>query len=136
MLKLAEAQPFSFVLESVTGGEVRGRYSIVGMRPDLIWECRGETRVNRQARFDETDFETMTGSPLDTLRRILAESRISKMIRPDRILEVGTFTGYSAICLAAGLNPGGKLISIETNDELRARALEFFVKAGVEDKID
>ena len=38
MLKLAEAREDSFVLESVTGGEVRGRYSIVGMKPDLIWE--------------------------------------------------------------------------------------------------
>ncbi|TNF11600.1 MAG: anthranilate synthase component I, partial [Rhodobacteraceae bacterium] len=48
MLKLAEAQPNSFMLESVTGGEVRGRYSIIGMKPDVIWECRGEcARINR-----------------------------------------------------------------------------------------
>ncbi len=38
MLKLAEAQPMSFMLESVTGGEVRGRYSVVGLKPDVIWE--------------------------------------------------------------------------------------------------
>ena len=51
MLKLAEAAPNSFVLESVTGGEVRGRYSIIGMKPDLIWECRaGQARINREAR--------------------------------------------------------------------------------------
>ena len=43
MLKLAEAQPMSFMLESVTGGEVRGRYSVVGLKPDVIWECRGES---------------------------------------------------------------------------------------------
>ena len=41
MLKLAGAARHSFVLESVTGGEVRGRYSIVGMNPDLVWDCRG-----------------------------------------------------------------------------------------------
>ncbi|PWJ18050.1 anthranilate synthase component I [Jannaschia seohaensis] len=76
MLKLAEAQPFSFVLESVTGGEVRGRYSIVGMRPDLIWECRGETsRVNRAARYDPDAWEDM-GAPLDAIRTLLDESRI------------------------------------------------------------
>ena len=42
MLKLTEARKDSFLLESVTGGEVRGRYSIMGMKPDLIWECRGD----------------------------------------------------------------------------------------------
>jgi anthranilate synthase component 1 len=41
MLKLTDAGRDAFILESVTGGEVRGRYSIVGMKPDLIWECRG-----------------------------------------------------------------------------------------------
>jgi hypothetical protein len=56
MLKLAEARRDSFMLESVTGGEVRGRYSVVGMKPDLIWQCHGETRarINREARFDPT----------------------------------------------------------------------------------
>jgi anthranilate synthase component I len=42
MLKLGEARSDTFMLESVTGGEVRGRYSVVGMKPDLIWRCRGE----------------------------------------------------------------------------------------------
>ena len=41
MLKLAQARKDSFLLESVTGGEVRGRYSILGMKPDLIWRCHG-----------------------------------------------------------------------------------------------
>ncbi|MCF8371772.1 MAG: O-methyltransferase [Bacteroidales bacterium] len=43
---------------------------------------------------------------------------VSKMIRPKNILEIGTFTGYSAICLAKGLQPKGKLYTIEINDEL------------------
>ncbi|PID35815.1 MAG: anthranilate synthase component I [Rhodobacterales bacterium] len=78
MLKLAGARTDSFMLESVTGGEVRGRYSIIGMKPDLIWECRGtEARVNRQARFDPEAFEPMAGNPLDTFRAILDESRIT-----------------------------------------------------------
>jgi len=42
------------MLESVTGGEVRGRYSIVGLNPDLVWECRGtRSRLNRAARYDD-----------------------------------------------------------------------------------
>lgn len=60
---------------------------------------------------------------------------ISKMIQPDNILEIGTFTGYSAICLAKGLKPGGKLTTIEMNDELSLFAHSYFCKAGVETKI-
>ncbi|MFI0395010.1 anthranilate synthase component I [Paracoccus jiaweipingae] len=76
MLKLAEAAPDSFMLESVTGGEVRGRYSFVGMKPDLIWECRGNAaRINRQARFSD-EFTADDRPALDSLRALIAESRI------------------------------------------------------------
>ena len=77
MLKLTDAGRDAFILESVTGGEVRGRYSIIGMKPDLIWECRGEkARVNRAARYDRDAFEPCTAPPLQTLRALLAESAI------------------------------------------------------------
>ena len=77
MLKLAEARKDSFMLESVTGGETRGRYSIVGMKPDLIWQCHGDqSRINRRARIDAEAFEPLAGHPLDTLRGLLAECRI------------------------------------------------------------
>jgi len=77
MLKLAGARADSFMLESVTGGEIRGRYSVVGLKPDLIWQCHGErSRINRQARFDAAAFEDLPGHPLDTLRSLIAESRI------------------------------------------------------------
>jgi len=77
MLKLSGAGKHAFMLESVTGGEVRGRYSIVGMNPDLIWECNGTTaRLNRSARFDEDAFVDETADPLTSLRALLAESRI------------------------------------------------------------
>ena len=77
MLKLAEARPDTFMLESVTGGEVRGRYSVVGMKPDLIWRCRGtRSEINREARFDATAFQPQEGHPLTTLRALIAESRI------------------------------------------------------------
>ena len=77
MLKLAEAQPNSFMLESVTGGELRGRYSIVGMKPDLIWDCRdGRARINRQARYSD-DFQADDRPPLVSLRALIAESRIN-----------------------------------------------------------
>ena len=60
---------------------------------------------------------------------------ISHMIQPENILEIGTFTGYSAICLAKGLKPDGKLITIEMNDELTAFAHSYFARAGVDSKI-
>lgn len=60
----------------------------------------------------------------------------SQMVSPKKILEIGTYTGYSAICLARGLRSGGTLTSIEVNDELRETALQFFKKAGVSDLIN
>jgi predicted O-methyltransferase YrrM len=56
---------------------------------------------------------------------------IAKMIRPSFILEIGTFTGYSAICLAEGLANGGQLHTIEINEELRAMNDENFKAAGL-----
>ena len=57
MLKMTGAARDAFMLESVTGGEVRGRYSIIGMKPDVIWQCHGTaSRINRLARFDGDAF--------------------------------------------------------------------------------
>ena len=63
-------------------------------------------------------------------------SLLSKMIRPKYILELGTFTGYSAICLAKGLQDGGKLITIEIDDELESFAKKYFEKAGIQQKVE
>ena len=77
MLKLSGAAKDAFMLESVTGGEVRGRYSIIGMKPDLVWQCHGtSSRLNRHARFDPDAFADQTGDPLANLRELIAESRI------------------------------------------------------------
>ena len=63
-------------------------------------------------------------------------SMISRMVKPDTILEIGTYTGYSAICLAEGLNPGGKLITIDINEELENTATGYFKTSGFTDVID
>ena len=77
MLKLGAAGKDTFMLESVTGGEVRGRYSVIGMNPDLVWECRGTAaRINRIARIDPEAFEDQPEEPLTALRALIAESRI------------------------------------------------------------
>ena len=60
---------------------------------------------------------------------------ISMMIKPHNILEIGTFTGYSTICLARGLKSGGMLTTIEINDELTEFTHTYFCKAGLESSI-
>jgi anthranilate synthase component 1 len=78
MLKLTGAARDAFLLESVTGGEVRGRYSIIGMKPDVIWQCHGRTsRINRAARFDPDAYQEQAGDPLANLRALISESRIA-----------------------------------------------------------
>jgi anthranilate synthase component I len=77
MLKLADGRPNSFLLESVEGGAVRGRYSFIGLKPDLIWRCSGDkAEINRRARFDADAFEPCTAGAIESLRALLAESRI------------------------------------------------------------
>ena len=63
-------------------------------------------------------------------------SMLSAMIQPKCILEIGTYTGYSAICLAKGLVQGGKLITLDINSELEDRVRSYFESAGLENKID
>src|SRR5471030_2580185 len=56
-LKLGEGRDNTFLLESVQGGEARGRYSIIGLKPDLIWRCRdGKAEINRRARSEVSKF--------------------------------------------------------------------------------
>jgi anthranilate synthase component 1 len=77
MLKLAEGLPHSFLLESVEGGAIRGRYSLIGFKPDVIWRCdRGKAEINRQARQNQNSFEPVAGKAMDSLRALIRECRI------------------------------------------------------------
>ena len=60
----------------------------------------------------------------------------SKMIAPHRILEIGTFTGFSALCLVKGLQADGKLVTLELRNEDATTAKKYFAKAGLESKIN
>jgi caffeoyl-CoA O-methyltransferase len=60
---------------------------------------------------------------------------ISQMLQPERVLEIGTFTGYAAICLAEGLTENGKLFTIDINEELEAIVKTHVEKAGLQNKI-
>src|SRR5688572_4579007 len=76
-LKLADGRANSFLLESVEGGSVRGRYSIIGLKPDLIWRCRkNQAEINRRARTDGQAFEPLAGRPLETLRLLIRECQM------------------------------------------------------------
>ena len=63
-------------------------------------------------------------------------SMLSNMIQPENILEIGTYTGYSALCMAEGLKHNGKLITIDVNEELAERVDEYFQSSDFSDKIE
>ncbi|MBW8619228.1 MAG: anthranilate synthase component I [Hyphomicrobiales bacterium] len=68
----------AILLESVEGGSTRGRYSIIGLKPDLIWRCRdGEAEINRNALLDRDHYTPCGKPPLTSLREVLAESMIA-----------------------------------------------------------
>jgi anthranilate synthase component 1 len=76
-LKLAHGKPYSFLLESVEGGVARGRYSVIGMAPDLIWRCdNGVAVMNRDAQTDPEAFLPVGIPPLESLRDLIAETRL------------------------------------------------------------
>ncbi|MDC0062999.1 anthranilate synthase component I [Candidatus Puniceispirillum sp.] len=75
-LKLAGDKPNCFLLESVEGGEVRGRYSVIGLDPDLIWRCRkGQAEINRILN-GENKFEADNLPPLESLRTLIRQSEM------------------------------------------------------------
>jgi caffeoyl-CoA O-methyltransferase len=88
-------------------------------------------QLNRQTWLDAVQPRMLSGH----LQGKLLEM-VSCMVRPHYILEIGTFTGYSAICLAKGLQPGGRLVTLEIDDELESMAREYFKKAGFENAIE
>ena len=101
MLKLAQGRPYSFLLESVEGGAVRGRYSGIGLKPDLIWRCYGSrAEVNRHARQDLHAFEPSSDDALADLRALIEASQIDL---PDGLPPMAAglfgFMGYDMVRL-------------------------------------
>lgn len=100
MLKLSRNAKYSFLLESVEGGAVRGRYSIIGMHPDLIWKVEGNAvSINRKALVNsDGPFETVDLEPLAALRSLLAESKIKlDESAPPMAAGVFGYLGYDAV---------------------------------------
>ncbi len=77
MLKLAKGKPNSFLFESVEGGKIRGRYSFIGMTPDLIWRCYGQcAEINRHALYSPDAYEVCESGVVESLRALHIESAI------------------------------------------------------------
>src|SRR5690606_27215111 len=97
--KLAQDRSFTFLFESVEGGAVRGRYSIIGLEPDLLWRVHeGRAQINRDARISPDSFEPVDAQPLDALRALIAESRIDMPAElPANSAGVFGYLGYDMV---------------------------------------
>jgi anthranilate synthase component I len=106
-LKIAAGRAMSFLLESVEGGVTRGRYSILGLDPDLIWRTNGVgAEINRTARANPDGFVPCGDGPLASLRSLLAESRIELPQRlPPMAAGLFGYLGYDIVRLLEELVP-------------------------------
>ncbi|HKR06057.1 MAG TPA: O-methyltransferase [Bacteroidia bacterium] len=95
---------------------------------------QSESEVLKQLNRD-TNANVLTPRMLSGHLQGQVLTMFSKMIRPKIILEIGTYTGYSAICLAQGLEPAGVLHTIDINEELEEMIKKYFHKAGLENTI-
>src|ERR1700674_3263343 len=106
-LKIAANRPMSFLLESVEGGAVRGRYSIIGLEPDVVWRASGaEADINRTVRGNGKAFVPCPQPPLEALRALIAESRIELPPNlPPMAAGVFGYLGYDTVRLIEELPP-------------------------------
>ncbi|MEA2976887.1 MAG: anthranilate synthase component [Alphaproteobacteria bacterium] len=135
-MKIADGKPMSFLLESVEGGDTRGRYSILGMAPDLIWRTQGtRAEINRSAVTQPEVFVPCSQPPLEALRTLLAESRI---VLPEKLppMAAGVFgyLGYDMVRLMEDL-PSPNPDPIGIPDAILIRPTLVIVFDAVEDTL-
>ncbi len=104
-LKLSQGEKMSFLLESVEGGAVRGRYSIIGLAPDLVFRVQGnEAQINQSYATQPDQFEPMAGGTLAALRAVLAQSRIDLPAElPPMAAGVFGYLGYETVRLVENI---------------------------------
>ena len=141
MMKIADGQANSFLLESVEGGAIRGRYSLIGLRPDLIWRyADGRTEVNRSALTSTNDFLPCpvgdADGPLASLRALMAESRIEL---PEQLppMSAGLFgyMAYDAVRLVEPRVPDNNPNSLDLPDSLFLRPTVMAIFDALEDTL-
>ena len=136
MIKLTNNKNNSFLLESVTGGETRGRFSVIGMDPDLIWKCRGKkSKIKRKSEEKFSKFQNCEDAPLDELRKIIDESKIDF---PENIptISAGLFgyIGYDMIKLVEKL-PSKNIDYLKLPDSILIRPSIIIVIDNVKDEL-
>ncbi|MGE3147150.1 MAG: anthranilate synthase component I [Pseudorhodoplanes sp.] len=135
-LKIAGGRPMSFLLESVEGGAVRGRYSVIGLDPDLVWRTRGaQAEINRQAGHAPERFTPCSEKPLDALRALIAESRIALPAElPPMAAGIFGYLGYDMVRLMEDL-PAPNPDPIGLPDAILVRPTLIVVFDAVKDAI-
>ncbi len=136
-LKLATGRVGAmFLLESVEGGAQRGRYSMIGLDPDVVWRSiGGQSQINRRALYDPEAFAPCPGKPLDALRALLAESRIDLPPGlPPMAAGIFGYLGYDMVRHMERLAPA-KPDPIGVPDAVMVRPTIMVVFDGVRDEI-
>jgi len=136
MMKLAAGQPNSFLLESVEGGAVRGRYSIIGLKPDLIWRCTDDrAEINSSARYDPDAFVPEPTGAIESLKKLVRSCRIDlpEALPPMAAALVG-YIGYEMVRLMERL-PTEKIRHIEVPDGYLVRPTIMAIFDNVADEV-
>lgn len=135
-LKIAGGRPMSFLLESVEGGAVRGRYSVIGLDPDVVWRANGkQAEINRTARSKPDSFTRCKEQPLEALRAFIAESRIDlPETLPPMAAGVFGYLGYDTVRLMEEL-PAPNPDPIKIPDAVLIRPTLVVVFDAVKDSI-
>ena len=136
MLKLAADRPYSFLLELVEGGAVRGRYSIIGLDPDILWRAHGDrSEINTAPLDDASAFHPCEGGTLSALRALLDASRVDI---PEHLppMSAGVFgyLGYDTVRLVERL-PAQKPDPIGVPDALLMRPTIMLIFDAVKDEM-
>ena len=135
-LKLSDGQPMSCLLESVEGGAVRGRYSIIGIAPDIVWRAFGDrAEINRQPLADPAAFEVDKLPTLQSLRALLAQSRIELPAElPPIAAGVIGYMGYDTVRLVEHL-PNQRPDALAVPDSIFVRPTVMVVFDAIKDEM-
>ncbi len=134
-LKLADERPYSFLFESVEGGAVRGRYSIIGLDPDIIWRANGDNSEIRTSPSEGDDYMPCEGGTLSALRTLIAESRIDLPEElPPMAAGVFGYMGYDTVRLVEHL-PAENPDPIGVPDAILLRPTIMVIFDAVRDEI-
>ncbi len=134
-LKLGHGRPYAFLLESVEGGTARGRYSVIGLDPDLIWRVdRGSAAINRDAQTGTT-YTPLTAAPLDSLRALIAETALPVPEGlPPMVGGLSGYLGYDMVRLMERL-PDVNPDVLGIPDAILVRPSLFVIFDGVTDEL-